>query len=776
MRDCLTCRRETFRSAIPALLSAIMLMAALLAIGTGCSASGPSAGDRAPNGIPAIYITVDPVDFQRVLDSTDHSYRAYGGTVSIAVPENYKGDYSEVELRDLNGLSLEYIRGRGNSTWLQDKRPFKIKLGNEVNVLGMGKSKQWNLISNAYDPSLLRNRLILAIGSKYGLEFTPKALPVDLYINGEYQGSYLISQSVRVEKTRVDIDEIPSGATTEPEITGGYLLAMSPDSDELENNTFETERGVRFRLKTPRFASDDFKDSVGSQEQRDYITGYLQSAEDAIFGEDQKDADGTSWTEYVDLDSAAKYWLVQQLCENGDAYRTDSTYLYKQRNGKLYWGPLWDFDITCDPATYDGSLNSISMTWLNHLRANDPEFREAVVRAWGELEPILDEVTKDGGLIDQYADEVRASWEQDNQLWHADDSAESSDLDTQVIELKHYINRKREAINGSLDQLGECQGSSSSSQGSQDESSSEGQDIPGAQDDDIASGISGTCYWRIDAQGHMTIGPTDGSEGTLGTWANSSQRPWYSYTSKIKSVSFSGTVHAQTCLAMFYHCYHLSSIDFTGFDTSAAKSLRGMFAWCWSLEELDVSGLDTSAATSMNQMFLACNGLTSLDLSTFDLSSTTDMQSMFYRCYHLESVVLPKGGTCKVEKMRGMFADCHELKSVDLSGLDTSSVTSMRALFYRCYNLSDVNLVGLDTSNVTAMDYLFAECRSLVSLDLSSFDTSKVTDMSCMFLDCAKLTDLDLTLDTSSATSKEHMFDGCDALDTTAYESQLKKQ
>lgn len=717
-------------------------------------------------GIPAVFITIDPEEYQKVIESREHKYKAYDGELRIELPEGYESEFGEIDPKTIGAeLPLEFLRGRGNSTWLADKKSFKLKLERKTDILGMGKSKTWALISNAYDPSLLRNRVMLELGRMYGLNYTSKCLSVDLYINGECQGNYLLSQTIRIGKAEVDIDEIPSGAKKEPEISGGYLVAMNPYPKEKTNNTFTTERGVRFRLKDPIFEAKHSNDSVGTQAQRDYITGYLQSTENAIFGEDLKDENGVPWTDYMDMESTAKYWWHQQLCEDSDAYRSDSTDLYKERNGKLFWGPPWDYDIALDPITYNGSLNSISMTWIDHLRANDPEFQQALLDAWEVLDPLLEELTEDGGVIDCFAAEIADSWVQDNEIRHTDSDLKGTDLETQIIELKHFINRKREAVNAGLDRIGEVTESSSQPQSSSSDSSSEDQEIPGAQADDIASGISGTCYWRIDSAGHMTIGPLDGLEGTLDTWANANQRPWHQKKSSIESVSFEGTVHAQTCLAMFYNCYYLSEIDLTGLDTSQVTTMRGMFAWCWNLEELDVSGLDFSAATTMREMFLGCNGLTSLDLSALDLSGITDMRYMFERCHQLKSILLPETGFSSVQNMNGMFADCFALESLDMSAFDTSNVTSMRALFYRCSSLPELDLSRWNTSNVTAMDYMFAECSSLTSLNLKNFDTTKVTDMSCMFLACSNLTELDLTsFDTSAAESMYCMFGNCVSL------------
>ena len=114
------------------------------------------------NGIPTVFLTVDPNEYALAMSSPDHSYRAEGGTVRIELPEGYGNEFGSVVAQAAGEtLSLDYLRGRGNSTWLHDKRSFKIKLQKGADLLGMGKSKHWILLANAFDPSLLRNRLVL---------------------------------------------------------------------------------------------------------------------------------------------------------------------------------------------------------------------------------------------------------------------------------------------------------------------------------------------------------------------------------------------------------------------------------------------------------------------------------------------------------------------------------------------------------------------------------------------------------------------------------------
>ena len=167
---------------------------------------------------------------------------------------------------------------------------------------------------------------------------------------------------------------------------------------------------------------------------------------------------------------------------------------------------------------------------------------------------------------------------------------------------------------------------------------------------------------------------------------------------------------------MFYSCSGLTSLDLSGFDTSAVTSMGEMFNGCKGLTSLDLSGFDTSAVTSMVSMFCDCRSLTSLDLSSFDTSAVTSMASMFF--------------------------GCSSLTSLDVTGLDTSAVTDMSSMFSSCSSLTSLDVTGLDTSAVMYMGEMFSGCSSLTSLDLSGFDTSAVTYMGNIFSGCSGLTSL----------------------------------
>ena len=124
-------------------------------------------------------------------------------------------------------LDME-IRGRGNWTWLGfDKKPYKIKLGKSSPVLGMPKSKHWALMAAADDHlGFLRNTVGFMLGQYIGLKWTPHQVPVELVLNDDYQGIYFLTETIRIQKNRVNIDEQPDNNTDPNTLKGGWLLEI----------------------------------------------------------------------------------------------------------------------------------------------------------------------------------------------------------------------------------------------------------------------------------------------------------------------------------------------------------------------------------------------------------------------------------------------------------------------------------------------------------------------------------------------------------------------
>lgn len=359
--------------------------------------------------IPVVSFDIDESEgsVAEMNGDASHNSECYG-KVSIIVPDGYKSEYSD-EKFESGTYDLDYLRGRGNSTWYSTKKPYKFKLAKSTDFFGMGKNKHWILLANYYDASMLRNKLTFWLGEEMGMKYTPQCVFVDLVLNNQYLGSYYLCEQIRVGSSRVNIDDLEAdetskNATSGNVITGGYLLGMSPytQNDE-QGQIFSTEKGNRFVIESPSF------DDYFNEAQYNYISEYMQKTENAIYGEGFKDKEGISYSDYMDVDAAIDYLWVQEISKNGDAYYSSSTYLYKERNGKLFWGPLWDFDYVAwgDTSTETTGFGNMS-TWFYRLM-QDKEFANKVIARWPAFKEKLLYACKDGGQIDQYAKELNDS-------------------------------------------------------------------------------------------------------------------------------------------------------------------------------------------------------------------------------------------------------------------------------------------------------------------------------------------------------------------------------
>lgn len=219
--------------------------------------------------------------------------------------------------------AIKKIRGRGNATWQREKKPFQIKFEEKINILGMKKSKTWLLLTNYPDGSLSRNALWYQLAKEMDMPYSVEFEPIDLYINNEYQGNYLLTSKVEVEKNRVNlgIDDV---------------LIEIDDHDSIEQLTLNNER--KFEIHYPNLEDFSKEDKKKVEEN---VTHYLKKVDELI-----KNPKTTTeeLTRFIDLESFAKYYWMQELSLNMDG-TINSFYLYIQE-GRLYAGPVWDMDAT----------------------------------------------------------------------------------------------------------------------------------------------------------------------------------------------------------------------------------------------------------------------------------------------------------------------------------------------------------------------------------------------------------------------------------------------
>lgn len=413
-------------------------------------------------GIPVVYVNVDESETTiEQMNSDEYHKTKCTGTVDIKVPEDCTDVFGQASYGDMEGLVLKYIRGRGNSTWAEDKKPYKLEFKTEQSFFGMGSDKEWALMANYKDDTLFRNIMTAWVGDQLGFAYSPTGVPVELVMTGEkygthYLGCYVLSELVNRGENRVNIEKLgknvsateEEAAAGEANISGGYLISIfneNQDWDEPVNNIFKTSSGVELLHQYPEYESTDLTE--GQTSQLEYIHNYMQKLEDLITA---KTIDHDAVAEMMDLQSAVDYWMIQEFTKNSDAFQTHSTYMFKPRGDKLYWGPLWDFDFGWDLDTeysVERGINYSQMLWIDHLRAKDPEFRAIVQQRWEVLKGILQELIANGGIMDQYEEGLSKAWEINRKLWpYLDDEDCEISYKERVDNLKYNIQKRIDVV------------------------------------------------------------------------------------------------------------------------------------------------------------------------------------------------------------------------------------------------------------------------------------------------------------------------------------------
>ncbi len=322
--------------------------------------------------LPAVFIDTTSETFETIDHDKDYREPA---TVTVLTAD---GDISLYQ-------PLEYIKSCGNKSYLEfDKKPYQIKFTEAVPLLGMEEGKTWILLANAADPTLLRNALARDLAQHLGLAQSDAGVFIDLYLNGSYAGNYYVTEKIEVKENRLDITDLETATenvntrrdlsaygfieteTTKAaavpndpaDITGGYLIERDFENRFLterpdNGSYFVTDAGECFILRSPSYASE---------KQLDYISGYIQDVENAILAPDGVDpATGRRYTELIDIDSFARKYLLEEVTANYDGGVASSLF-YKdsdRTDGRLYAGPVWDYDVSFgNTPAYLGDLSA----------------------------------------------------------------------------------------------------------------------------------------------------------------------------------------------------------------------------------------------------------------------------------------------------------------------------------------------------------------------------------------------------------------------------------
>ena len=328
------------------------------------------------------------------------------GTVEIIGEGNFEG-LAETSMK---------IKGRGNSTWwlcvdpsagaVVGKCPYQIKFGDKTEILGLPEDKKWVLLAEKSDKSMIRNKIARYMGKNSILEYTPSAEYAELFINDDYQGTYLIGQKVEESKNRVNIGD------------DGYLIEIDTDANERidpDDVIFKPiiwssihVDGV-FNIKEPNldYESDEYN----------YIVNYVNQFESILFSQNFRDP-MSGYKSFIDVDSLIDWFIINEIAKTVDARWYSSIYFNLIPGQKIKFGPIWDFDLSYgnlnySDAQFENGFYVKQNNWIDRMY-DDPFFVEKVKSRYSFYFDKLNEFKKE---IDDISNYINKSQEANYQRW-----------------------------------------------------------------------------------------------------------------------------------------------------------------------------------------------------------------------------------------------------------------------------------------------------------------------------------------------------------------------
>ena len=304
-------------------------------------------------------------------------------------------------------MSLE-IRGRGHSSWRGVKKPYKIKLAEKAPLLGMNKHKHWALLK-FYEPTVAGMQL----GNIMGMDWTPSTRPIEVVLNGDYLGLYLLTETNRIGKNRLNIYEQPNWNEDENTIPYGWLVEVDNYYESNQIGIYENDSwNLRITYHSP--------DSL-STTQRQWLVGEFQNINEAIYTHNKTNS---TWEQFIDVDAMARYFIIQEVLDNSDGFH-GSFYLHKDMTDDARWvaGPLWDLSCNQRQKTdYTFKMKTsygFTPHWIGEL-IQDPDFGIAVRKAWEEfypqqVQPWMDYIDEHLLLCDEAFEQEKVRWNYTNQ-------------------------------------------------------------------------------------------------------------------------------------------------------------------------------------------------------------------------------------------------------------------------------------------------------------------------------------------------------------------------
>ena len=321
----------------------------------------------------------------------------------------------ESEVMDLT------IRGRGNTSWGMPKKSYKIEFTQKQEMLGMPKERDWALIANYADKTLIRNHLIYQLSKDLNAPYSPRNQFVELYINNEYLGIYQLTETIKVCSSRIN----PSNKNN------FFLIEFDKDVSD-STNIVTSQMGKLFTIHYPKNVSED---------RLEWISTYLNQFENFL-----QNKDATSYSDWLVLDDYIRHYWLQEFSNNLDGDFNRSVY-FTITNGKMIsMGPIWDFDLSFGNYVTSYDTWRIRESYWNKLLFSDTAFLNQVNQFWimnhAFFESVLDSIDDYKSLLEKASKNNFKRWDilKKTTDWWKPQSYDS--YDAAVDDLKNWITQR----------------------------------------------------------------------------------------------------------------------------------------------------------------------------------------------------------------------------------------------------------------------------------------------------------------------------------------------
>lgn len=337
--------------------------------------------------------------------------------------------------------SRVHIRGRGNSTWFNyPKKPYRLKFGDKVSLCDEPKDKSWVLLANYLDKSMLCNYMAFYMGQMSRIEWTPHSHFVELILNGVYQGTYQLTENIKIAKHRVNVGD--DGFVMEID---GYATG---EEDARYFPVAHLQQVVNIKDPDVEYGDDNFN----------YVKRYVQKADSVLYSEGFRDQN-EGWQKYMDIDTFVDYYLINEIIKNCDTMWWNA-YMNLTRSGKIKMGPLWDYDNAFGTYVREDCTNPEGFwvkdkPWYNRL-FEDPIFVNAVKDRFAYFYERRDEIYANMNTMANY---LKYSAIENDNKWNILYNYERGnyniwgDYYNEVTSIKSWLNARFEWLNTAMFEL-----------------------------------------------------------------------------------------------------------------------------------------------------------------------------------------------------------------------------------------------------------------------------------------------------------------------------------